>query len=121
MKKSKVRILCLLSVFFLSMLDAKSAFAKRVSYSFVNYSGRTVKRLYITGYDYNNWGSDILGDSVLSNGDSVSLNYDNKVRFFDVKVVWMDNSSTTWKKFSYKSVWRVTLYRDGSTYYLKGN
>lgn len=124
MRRSKILrvcVSCFLSVMILSTFGAGSALARRVSYSFVNYSGYTIKNLYITATGYNKWGSDLLGRSVLSNGDSVSLRYDNSTRYFDVKVVWMDGSDTTWSRVDYRSVWRKTLYRDGSTFYLRSN
>ena len=114
-------VLCFLSFFVISTLEANVAWAKRVSYSFVNYSGYTIKNLYITGSSYGKWGTDLLGSSVLSNGNSVSLRYDNSVRYFDVKVVWMDGSDTTWSRVDYRGVWRKTLYREGSTFYLQSN
>jgi hypothetical protein len=124
MRKSKlfnVCVLLLMSLLIVSTLGATSASARWVNYTFYNYSGRTIKSLYITGSRYGSWGSDLLRQSILSNGGSVGLRYDNKVRFFDVKVVWMDGSSTTWKKHDYRSAWRITLYRKGSTYYIKNN
>lgn len=124
MRKSRlfnVCVLLLMSLLIISTLGATSASAKWVNYNFYNYSGRTIKNLYITSSKYGNWGSDLLKSSVLSNGGSVGLRYDNRVRYFDVKVVWMDGSSVTWSSYDYRSVWRITLYRKGSTYYIKGN
>ena len=121
MKKLKVVGLCFLSACIIFTFGVGIALAKRVSYSFINYSGNTIKNLYITGSSYRKWGPDLLGSSVLSNGNSVSLNYDNSVRYFDVKVVWMDGSDTTWSRLDYRGVWRKTLYREGSTFYLRSN
>lgn len=124
MKKSRllnVCLLCLLSLFFFSMLGADPALAKRVSYNFFNYSGYTIKSLYITAHGYNSWGSDLLGGSVLRNGNSVNLRYDTSRRYFDVKVVWLNNTTTTWTSYDYKGVWRVTLYEKNSKFYLESN
>ena len=114
-------LMCLLSVLFITTFGVGTASAKWVKYSFVNYSGRTIKALYITSSGYDKWGKDLLGNSVLYNGNSVSLQYSNEYRYYDVKIVWNDGSDTTWSKVDYKSVWRKTLYLDGSTYYIKSN
>ena len=114
--------ICLLSVMILSVLGADVASAKWRNYSFVNYSGRTIKRLYITGSSSGNWGKDILGSSVLSNGDSVNLRYNDSVRYFDIKIVFMDDDYLTYWKYDYRSVWRVTLFRkDYDTYSVRSN
>ena len=112
----------LLSILVLSVLGADVASARWRNYSFVNYSGRTIKRLYITGSSSGNWGDDILGSSVLSNGDSVSLRYNDSVRYFDIKVVFMDDDYLTYWRYDYRSVWRVTLFRkDYDTYSVRSN
>ncbi len=121
MRKFKLCVLCFLSVFIIFTFGTGIALAKRVSYSFVNYSGYTVKNLYITGTGYDRWGKDLLGKSVLNNGDGIRLTYDNKTRYFDIKVVWMDGSDSICRSHDYKSVWRVTLFRDGSSFYVKNN
>ena len=124
MKKSKlfkICSLCFFSMLFFSMCGADSAYAKWVTYSFKNYSGRTIKSLYVSSSGYNKWGDDMCGSSVLSSGESLSMKYNNRTRYFDVKVVWMDGSSTTWSKKDFKAMWRLTLYRNGSTYYLTNN
>lgn len=124
MRKSKLINLCavcLLSVLMLSSFGAGTASAKWVSYSFVNYSGYTIKRLYISDSRSGVWGKDLLGSSVLANGNSVRLKYNNRARYFDIKVVWMDDSTSTCSRHDYKSVWRVTMYRDGSSFYVRNN
>ena len=120
-KLSRACSLCLLSLFILFSFGANVASARWISYSFVNYSGYTIKNLYISASGYNKWGKDLLGKSVLQNGDSVSLRYNNDSRYFDIKVVWMDGSNSTCSRHDYKSVWRVTLYKKGSTFYVKNN
>ena len=88
----------------------------------MNYSGRTIKKLYITGSSSGDWGKDILGSSVLSNGDSVNLRYNDSVRYFDIKIVFMDDDYLTYWKYDYRSVWRVTLFRkDYDTYSVRSN
>ena len=121
-KLCKVCALCFLSVLILSTFGAKSAFAKWKSYSFFNYSGHIVKYLYITATGYDSWGKDLLGSSVLGSGDSVSLRYNDKYRYYDVKVVFSDGDDLIFRKSDFRNVWRKTLFhRSGTTYTLKSN
>ena len=121
-KLFNICIVCLMSILILSALGAGQAYAKWVNYSFVNHSGRTIKNLYITSTGYDSWGKDLLGSSVLSNGESVGLRYNNNVRYFDLKVVFMDNDYVTFSRYDYRSIWRVTIYRSGSNRYtIQGN
>ena len=124
MRRSKLLnlcALCLLSVLILSTFGAGTAFAKWVNYTFKNYSGRTIKRLYISSSGYDKWGDDMCGSSVLSNGESLSMRYNNTSRYFDIRVVWMDDSKATWSKYDFKGMWRLTLYDEGSVYRISKN
>ncbi len=120
-KLLNVCAVCLLSMLVLSMLGADEASAKWKNYSFKNYSGRTIKNLYISRSGYDKWGNDMCGSSVLSHGESLNMRYDNKYHYFDIKVVWMDNTHSTWSKYNFRSMWRLTLYRDGSVYRISKN
>ena len=112
-KQFKLSIICSLSIMFLFALGAKQASAKWVNYSFVNHSGLTIKNLYITSSGYGNWGKDLLGSSVLHNGNRVNLRYNNNSRYFDVKVVFMNNDYVTFMRSNYGYAKRITLYRSG--------
>ncbi len=122
MKKYKLFFLCLLSVLVFTAFGSGTAFARWKSYSFHNHSGRIIKYLYITSSGSGDWGGDLLGSEVLGSGDSVSLRYNDDVRFFDVKVVFSDGSDVTFWKADYKNVWRKTIFhRGGTTYTLSSN
>lgn len=113
---------CLLSVLILSTIGADSAFARWIDYSFVNYSGRIIKYLYITATGYDSWGSDILGSSVLGNGDRVGLRYNDDYRYYDVKVVFSDGSDVVFGGHDYRSLWRLTIFhKGGNTYTISSN
>ena len=125
MRKSKIFsacVSCILSLLILSAYGADSAFASWKNYSFVNYTGRTIRNLYITATGYNKWGSDLLGNSVLGNGDSVSLRYNNDYRYYDIKVIFSGGDEIVFEKCDYKAVWRMTIFhRYGSTYTVRRN
>lgn len=130
MQRSKFVNVCyvlVLSVVILSFLGADSASAG--FYDFVNHSGRTIKNIYLADSEvdtiidsgYRFWGPDLLVDAVLPDGNSVRL-YELDLRdYFDIKVVWMDDSSSICRKMSFKGMWKLTLYEDEGEFYMKKN
>ena len=122
MRKLKPLNICLLSVLIIFVLGNGTALAKRHNFSFANYCGRSVVLLYINASSANTWGSDILGrGNILANGDSFGCWYNDKYRYFDVKVVFADGSDAVFSRYDFKNLWRLTLYKKGNTYYIKGN
>ena len=119
-KSFKLSVLLVLLVFF-SICGVESASAKWRSYPFYNYSGKTVKYLYITGGGMKSWGKDLLGKGVLKPGQHVSLRYSDDVDYFDIKVVYSDGEEAIWWNYDYNGVWRLSLYRDGRTNVLHRN
>lgn len=122
MKKSKMFFVCFMSVLILSTFEADTASAKWRNFSFINYSGRIVKYLYISQSGYDRWGYDILGSStVLGNGDSHSCRYDDRYRYFDVKVIFADGSDAIFVNHDFRRLWRLTLFNRGGTYTIRSN
>lgn len=120
-KLDKLCVLCLASILILSDFGSDSAHAKMKEYSFVNYSERAIRSLYITPSSYDKWGKDLLKGTVLKNGDSYTIRYSDTIRYFDIKVVWTDGSNVTWTEYDYSSIWRLTLFRNVFQYYLRKN
>ena len=118
-----LRLVSLLLSLIIITLAANAALAARKNYNFVNYSGKTIKNLYVSLSSDGNWGSDHLGSSeVLINGKSLSCWYNDRYRYFDIKVVFMDNSDLIWYKYDFKGVWRLTLHvYDGKYGYALSN
>ena len=126
MRKSKLSSLCLMSVIILSLFAAGTASAKSVRGSFVNHSGMIVKYLYMSSHGDNEWGRDLLGSTVLGNGESGSFSYNNNfkryARYCDVKIVFANDKYLTFWNIDLRGLWRLTLYwKHGSTYSLQRN
>lgn len=125
MKKSKlfnVGLLCLLSSVIISVFGVNIALAKMQNVTFVNYSGKNIYFLYVSESSYNKWGQDLVGKGqVLYNGGSNSFRYNNKYRYYDIKVVFGDGSDAVWDNYDLRSAWKLTIYQDGSRYRIKKN
>ena len=110
------------SLLLVSVLWTNAALAARRNFDFVNYSGNIISYLYISHSGYRIWGDDILGSgSVLVNGDSVGCWYDNDYRYFDVKVVFSSGEEAVFSRHDFRSMWRLTIFKRGSTYYIRNN
>lgn len=109
------------SLLLVSVLWTNAALAARKNFDFVNYSGNTIRYLYISSSDDPRWGYDILGSSVLANGYSVGCWYDNRYRYFDVKVIFSSGQEAVFSMHDFRSMWRLTIFRRGSTYYIRNN
>ena len=120
-KQFKLPVICLLSVMIIAAFGASTASAKWINFQFKNFSGRTIMRLYVSQHNYRKWGEDMCGDSVLRNGEVASIRYNDRSRYFDIKVVWMDGSDSIWENYDFKNMWRLTLFQDGSTYRISKN
>lgn len=111
---------CLLAVIVLSTFGSDSAYAKHVDYLLNNLSGRVIRNLYIYASGHKNL-KDMLGSSVLVNGDTWSMWYENKYRYFDIIIVWSDGSTAEWYRYDFRGMWRLTVYRDGDYYRIRKN
>lgn len=124
MRNFKLRSVCgvlLLAAIILSTFGAGTASARRRNFSFVNYSGRIVSYLYITQSAYRKWGHDLIGSTVLANGDSCGCWYDDRIRYFDVRVVFSDGSDAVFMRHSFRGLWRLTLFNRNGTYTIRSN
>ena len=122
MRKSKLFSVCLISILFISTFGVGVASARRRNFSFINYSGRIVKYLYISQSGYDKWGYDILGNlTMLANGDSCGCWYNDNYRYFDVKVIFADGSDAIFVNHDFRRLRRLTLLNRGGTYTIRSN
>lgn len=122
-KLLKHRVWLTLSVMVLVIaLMSGIASADKKNFLFVNNSGRTIKSLYIyRSHYYSMWPADMLGMKLLRNGESVNLSYDDKFRYFDIKVVFSEGESKSWSDCDFSSLEKLTLRSRNDTYYLTWN
>lgn len=74
---------------------AASSSANR-NVTIVNNTGRTIWRFYGSNVGTNSWEEDILGSTVLSNGESAVVNFDDGTGFcnFDLKAEFQNGDSS---------------------------
>ncbi len=66
-----------------------------------NSTGYTFNYIYVSHADETNWGDDVLGSSILSNGESIRVNLSNyPSSIFDIKCTDADGDTYTFRKFN---------------------
>ena len=81
----------------------------------VNATGYELTALYISPSKSDDWGDDILGQDVLSDGQAVNVHFSPKVHTckWDPKVTYSDdNSSAVWNAIDLCSVEKITIHYD---------
>ena len=87
--------------------------------TFVNHTGRTIYYIFFNHISDSDWGGDFLHDKgILSPGESITCRYNAYYTFFDFKVVFSANRSSSdnayWREYNFSGAWRITIYSDGS-------
>ena len=89
--------------------DAKQDF------KLVNATGYELKALFVAPSKSDDWGDDVLGQDVLSDGQAVNIHFSPKVKTctWDLKVTYTDDdSNAVWQKIDLCSVDKITIHYD---------
>lgn len=89
--------------------DAKQDF------QLVNATGYELKALYVAPSKSDEWGDDVLGQDVLSDGQAVNIHFSPKVKTckWDLKVTYTDDdSNAVWQSIDLCSVEKITIHYD---------
>jgi len=105
----------LLSAAFAAMLAlALPAGAQQAKQDFrlINKTGYELKALYVSPSKSDDWGDDILGQDVLSDGQAVNVHFNPRAQTckWDLKVTYTDdNSSAVWSDIDLCTVEKITI------------
>jgi hypothetical protein len=84
----------------------------------VNTTGKTIDSVYLVISGYETWGKDLLGDTVIKNGDSKTIRYNTDYSRFDFRIVFSDGKDVNWKgnnALTLTGKWRLTLFLNPQT------
>ena len=110
-KSIKVFILTALFV----MAFSAVAFAGAQDFVLANNTGYSIFYVNVSPASSNNWEEDILGSSVLMNGQSVRVNFGaGNTQYWDIQAVFEDGSSLAWYGIDLLSTYQVTLNNGGT-------
>ena len=84
------------AAFAVLVASALSAGAVDRNVNIHNNTGYTIYRFYSTNSGSTRWGNDVMGNSTLSQGNFMHLNFDNKYNYckFDFRIEFEDGTSS---------------------------
>ena len=108
-----------LKVFFLAALFVMGlssvAFAGAQDFVLVNNTGFPIYKVNVSAASTNSWEEDILGSSVLMNGESIRVNFGaGNTQYWDIQEIFEDGSALAWYGIDLLSTYQVTLNNDGT-------
>lgn len=102
-----------LTAFLVAAVQSSAFAADWRNLTVYNYTGFEIKGLYISSSEDKNWGTNLLGDITLINGSSSTISYNADYRYFDLKIVFMNDSYREWtgsQKRDFKNACRIILF-----------
>ncbi|MBL6852206.1 MAG: hypothetical protein ISS15_17235 [Alphaproteobacteria bacterium] len=105
----------------LSLLAALPAEAARQNFTLINDTGYTIREVYVSPVSTNSWEEDVMGQDELEDGQSVDITFPHHAGgcYWDLKVVYDDDSDAYWKNFNLCTISEITLNynrRSGKTW-----
>ena len=114
MQKIKSLKVFLMAALFVMALSSV-AFAGAQDFVLVNNTGFPIYKVNVSAASTNSWEEDILGSSVLMNGESIRVNFGaGNTQYWDIQAIFEDGSSLAWYNIDLLSTYQVTLNNDGS-------
>lgn len=84
-------------------------------FTLVNKTGLTVSELYVSASDDEEWGEDVLGADVLSDGEKVKIEFVGKEKqcVWDLKIVDDEEDEVVWDEINLCKAQEITLKYEG--------
>jgi hypothetical protein len=105
----------------LSLFSEKSSSAQALTYDVVNNTGVTLVDVFVTPSETNNWGNDILPNSLFENGATISVTIPadcGETCLFDMKITDMEGNFVTFSGIDACKLITLQINGDGTFQYL---
>ena len=88
--------------------------AGALGFSLANFTGTTLRAVYVSPSESAGWGENILGGGELGDGATVAIGFspEEKADSWDVRVEAVDDHFAEWKGLRLRDVSRITLLLD---------
>ncbi|MBF0161063.1 MAG: hypothetical protein HQL88_02140 [Magnetococcales bacterium] len=105
-----LRTICLSAVIAAGMSTLAWASADQ-DFRLRNATGYTIDKVFVSASHRESWGSDVLGQDVLDDGESVNIRFhrDTETCEWDLQVVYTDGESAYWRDIDLCSVSKITI------------
>lgn len=83
----------------------------RLSFNLVNFTGSTLRAVYVSPSDSEGWEENVLGGDELNDGDTLGIRFNSKqsAALWDIRVESADEHCAEWKGLDLRGVSRITL------------
>jgi hypothetical protein len=127
MKKIIFFSLVLCSVISMSFIPSKRPMYKlsqeeisKLDFDLVNKTGYTISEIFVSPTSEKDWGEDIMGKDMLTNGETVSITFDREetAKKWDLYVTWDGYSAEEdvyWTGFELAKIEEISLFYDHKT------
>lgn len=90
---------------------ARVAPAGGLGFDLVNFTGSTIRAVYVSSNDSKGWEENLLGADGLNDGDTIRLRFDPRedAALWDIRVEGTDDHFAVWKGLELRGASRVTL------------
>jgi hypothetical protein len=105
----------------LSLFSAKNSSAQALTYDVVNNTGVTLVDVFVTPSETNNWGNDILPNSLFENGSTISVTIPadyGSTCMFDMKITDAAGGHVTFTGIDACRLITLQINGDGTYQYL---
>jgi len=95
-----------------STLSPAAAAEAKQDFTIVNKTGYDIKEVYVSPTKSDDWEEDVLGEDLLSDGDSWKIKFTRATKTckWDLKVVYaVDDSTAVWNGIDLCSVSKITI------------
>ena len=97
------------------MAASPVAFAGAQDFYLVNNTGYDIYVVNVSPASSDNWEEDVLGSSILPNGESVRVNFGvGNTQYWDLQVKFQDGSGLYWESIDLLSYGQIILNGDGT-------
>ena len=112
-KIKSLKVFFLAALFIMGLSSIASAGAQ--DFVLVNNTGYPIYKVNVSAASTNSWEEDILGSSVLMNGESIRVNFGaGNQQYWDIQAIFEDGSALAWYGIDLLSTYQVTLNNDGT-------
>ena len=108
-----VAILAAFCSFAFNLLPATASAESALDFVLVNDTGYEIDQVYVSPTKAEEWGSDILGQDTLGDGQSAKIHFDRaheKTTKWDIKIVFSDKEYRFWTDLDLSTISEVTLH-----------
>jgi hypothetical protein len=101
-----------------ALLATGAAYAAPQDFTLTNNTGYTIRSVYISPHDEDDWGSDVMGSDELDDDADVDIHFPSgrsQTCIWDLKVAYDDGTTAEWDNFNLCTISSIQIDYDHDT------